>query len=347
LKILLIQLKQIGDVLMTTPALRALRKKHPGAEIHFLTQKPSNQIFEFNPFVDRVIDFPTKSDFRERLGFIESLRKEKYDVAIDFLGLPKTALLTKLIGAKKRIGFKKFGRSLFYTERVFASDENLYSVEHKIQLLRSLGVHSTDFQLDFFYGNQDLSKAQAILQDLHPKKIGPLISISPVSRQAYKVWPAENFAVTADYLIDKYQADILFLWGPNEYGFIKAVKDKMKNQPLGDYDIPTIRETAALLKLVDLHIGNDNGPMHFAIAVKTPSVAVFGRPKLSNWTPPESKTHLAIEYDPGCKSNCVYPRCELQCLTGVEISKVIELADLSLNQQFMISSELKLKSANI
>ena len=96
----------------------------------------------------------------------------------------------------------------------------------------------------------------------------------------------------------------------------------MKMPALPDYSVPTLSETLSILKRVDLHLGNDNGIRHFAVAADTPSLAIFGRPRAANWTPPEETRHRAIEFDPGCKKNCVYPKCKLECLKGVNLSLI-------------------------
>ena len=103
----------------------------------------------------------------------------------------------------------------------------------------------------------------------------------------------------------------------------------MTHPALPDYDIPTLSETLAILNKVDLHLGNDNGPRHFAVAVGTPTLTVFGRPWAANWTPPRQTLHRALEFDPGCKNKCMYPKCNLECLHGVTVEAVqSELEDM-------------------
>ncbi len=326
-KILFIQLKQIGDVLMTTPAIRALSENMSNAEIHYLTQTPSDQIFQYNPYITKVIRFPHKPGVREGVQLIRSLRKERYSVIVDFLGLPKTALIGWLSGAARRIGFKLRGRSLFYTHAVETPPGLSYSALQKSNLLSVLNIESRNTKLDFFIGEQERQKAKSILDTLAINNHRPLVSISPVSRREYKIWPAEFFAEIADYMAEKYSAEILFLWGPGEYHFVKKVKELMRRSSLPKYDVPTIAETVALLEQVDLHVGNDNGPMHFAVAAGTRTIAVFGKPFLKNWTPPANPRHLAIEFDPGCKSECTFPECKLECLIGITPDMVKELID--------------------
>ena len=321
-KILCIQLKQIGDVLMTTPAIKALAKARPQLEIHFLTLSPSHQIFEHSPYIFRIILATEKKGIKVFLNLNRTIKNEKYDVIIDFFGQPKTALLAWLSGAKRRIGFHFKGRSIFYTDKISLPEASSYAAIHKSSLLKPLNINVEETQIEFHLGEEDHIRAKEILKYLKCDDTKPLISVSPVSRRDYKVWPPERFAQVCDQLISKYQAQILFIWGPGEEHFIKAVREQMREKDLGDYPIPSIRETAALFKLVDLHFGNDNGPMHFAIASKTITVSIFGRPKVVNWSPPKHPKHLAFEYDPGCKNNCVYPKCQLECLKGISQEKV-------------------------
>lgn len=312
---------------MTTPSVRALFKAKPEAEIHFLTQRPSNQIYEFNPYVSKIIQYPSKESIRDVIGIIRQLRKERYTAVIDFLGLPKTALLSRLTGAKTRIGFDLRGRRRFYTHALDTPEGVFYSASQKLSLLRPLNVLSEESQIDFFVGEEDKKVAESILKQVGVDSGRPLVTVSPVSRRDYKVWPAANFAKVCDHLVKQYKAQILFLWGPGEYHFIEAVRKEMNETTLPDYDIPTIRETVALLQLADLHVGNDNGPMHFAISTGMPTLAVFGRPMSKNWIPTNSTRHLAAEFDPGCKEQCTYPQCKMECIHGVTADKVAKMID--------------------
>ena len=323
-KILCIQLKQIGDCLMTTPAVRALALAMPEAEIHYLTMRPSDQLFLENGHVTKIHLYPKEESPRSLWKLISQLRAEKFEISIDFFGLPKTAILSRLIGAKKRIGYNYRGRAPFYTHAFTSPDRHPYAPFKKLELLEVLGIQSDDPQLEFPVSLKDQSYATELLGSLSRQPERPLISISPVSRQKYKVWPAQNFAFLADRMMEEFQAQILFLWGPGEEHFIAAVRSHMQGKDLGDYEIPTIAETKAILEQVTLHLGNDNGPMHFAIAAQTPSLAIFGRPMMENWTPPNSSRHRALEHDPGCKGKCNYPHCGLECLVDLTPERVWE-----------------------
>ncbi len=322
MRILLIQLRQIGDVLMVTPAIRALKQHFPDAHLSFVTEPPSDQVLRHNPYLDELLLHDRRWGIREGWSFIQKLRKGRFDVAIDFHGNPRSAFLCWTSGAKTRIGFNHRGRRMAYHHKVLPYDRPSYSAADKLRLIEPLGVRGGTLSLDFPVGDPERDYAQSLLAGMGVAPEDLLVSLSPVSRQPYKVWPSESFAEVADWLVEEFQAKILFLWGPGEQHFVDAVRSKMRNPALPDYDVPTLGQTSALLEKARLHVGNDNGPRHFAIAVGTPTVAVFGKPRVVSWTPPESEWHLALEHDPGCKSQCRFPDCGLECLHGVSVEAV-------------------------
>ena len=118
--------------------------------------------------------------------------------------------------------------------------------------------------------------------------------------------------------------------------FVDQVRQQMRNTALPDYDIPSLPQTKALFEKVDLHIGIDNGPCHFAISAGIPTVTIFGKPKAINWTPPQQNRNLAIEYDPGCKNQCTYPQCEhLNCINAIQ-PEAVKQTVLQLIDQFQL-----------
>ena len=322
MKFLLIQLRRIGDVLMTTPAVRLLRESYPDADLNFLTESPSDQVLNENPNLQEILLYRKPESLPESLRSFLNLRSRKFDCVIDFYGNPRSALMTRFSGAPMRIGFDFRGRSLAYTHPVKISGKASYSAADKAQLLKPLGISASDFRLDFFPEKKDQIFAENLFRKLGIEENDFVVSLSPVSRQPYKVWPADRFAQVADWLAEKYNAKILFLFGPGEKHFIETVRASMKMPSLLDYTVPTLTETLSILQRVHLHLGNDNGIRHFAVAADTPSLAIFGRPWAANWTPPEQTRHRALEFDPGCKKKCVFPKCKLECLKGVNVDAV-------------------------
>lgn len=321
--ILLIQLRRIGDVLMTTPCIRALKQAWPESRISFLTERPSDQLLRHNPHVDEIIEFPRSPNFRVYLRLLKEIHNKSFDLVIDFFGNPRSAQIAFATRAESRVGFDFRGRRWAYTHKVGMPEGPQYAPYHKAILLKPLGIEVDDVRLDFFVSAAERQFADQLFEKLGVTPADKVVSISPVSRQTYKVWPPERFAEIADYLIERYGVKILFLYGPNEEQFVQKVRGHMNHQALPDYPPPTLGETRALFEKVVLHLGNDNGPCHFAIAAGTPTVAVFGKPKAINWTPPDSERHLAVEFDPGCKNDCTWPKCgHLNCINQVSTSAV-------------------------
>ena len=224
MKFLLIQLRRIGDVLMTTPSIRMLRESFPDAEMTFLTESPSDQVLNENPYLQEILLYRKPESISDSLHYFLNLRSRKFDCVIDFYGNPRSALMSRFSGAPMRIGFDFRGRGLAYTHPVKISEKATYSAADKAQLLKPLGISVSDFRLDFFPNEKDQIYAEKLFKRLGIEENDFVVSLSPVSRQRYKVWPADRFANVADWLVEKYNAKILFLFGPHEKHFVESVR---------------------------------------------------------------------------------------------------------------------------
>ncbi|MFH1562975.1 MAG: glycosyltransferase family 9 protein [Nitrospirota bacterium] len=332
-RILLIQLRRIGDVLMTTPAVRALKKRFPEAKITFLTESPSDEIFRHNPYIDEVLLHNRKWGVKDYLRFIRNLRQKRFDLVIDFFSNPRSAQIAFFSGAKYRLGFNFRGRAWFYTTKItLPADKNLYSPLHKLLLLKPLGISAEDYRIEFFCSSADYKYAEELTHKLGISKDDFIVAVCPVSRRQYRVWQPEKFAMVCDKLIERHDAKILFMWGHNEEYFITQIKSRMKHpdKTLDNYDIPTLSQVRALFERVTLYTGTDNGLRHIAIAAHTPTVTVFGQSNPYNWIPPNDKLHKFVAYDPGCKKNCNLAKCKnYLCITEVSeteyLAKIEEL----------------------
>jgi len=341
-KILLIQLRRIGDVLMTTPAVRALKNRFSDAKITFLTEPPSDEIFRNNPYVDEILLHNRKWGLKDYLKFIWELRKRQFDLVVDFFSNPRSAQIAFLSGAKERLGFNFRGRAWLYTSKVNLPEEkNLYSSLHKLHLLTPLGIENEDYQIEFFCSSDDYKYVQSLTKKLRITENDFVIALCPASRRKYRIWQPEKFAWVADKLIERYGAKILFIRGPNEEHFITDIKSKMRHRDktLDNYGISTISHVRALFEKVALYIGTDNGLRHIAIAAHTPTVAVFGQSNPYNWTPPGSKLHRFVAYDPGCKENCNLAKCtNYRCINEVNETEYLDKVEKLIEELGLIKN---------
>lgn len=295
-KIILIQLMAIGDVLMCTPALRALRKTYPHAEISFLVSDYALPALKYNPNIDKLIVFNRKFNYWSYLKFLISLRQNKYDLLIDFQNNPATYTMSLVLKCTRKISFKGKRRNFGYSDLVNPPPVEIYAAIAKLKLLSPLGINEEqDFLPEMPFHENDLKDARNTLQHLNYDHKKPIITLSPVTKRRYKMWNTDNYARLCDYLIAKYDARIIFTWGPGEKDVIEEIIHKMlETAPKIDYKIKGLLHLTALFSLADLHIGNDNGPRHFAIGTGTPTICIFGHINETHWTPPDSKIHLIV-----------------------------------------------------
>lgn len=321
MKILVVNTGQIGDNLLLTPIFRALRKAHPEAHIAHLTSSTTAPILAGNPDLDELISLDKKMGIRRYVSFLMNLRRRNYDIVLDYLGNPRTALISLITGAPHRLGYDYRIRKYCYTQVVKRNREPVYAVDFKMDLVKPLQIKSQGMELTLVIPSEAWKRPREFIEGLPHE--GPLIVFSPVSRRQYKRWPLERYSRLADSLVEKYKARIVLIWGPGEEEIVGTFTANMKNQC---FVAPrtTIMEMAGIIALSDLFIGNDNGPKHMAVAVGTPTVTIFGPTDPRAWTPPNNPQHVAVKKDPGC-IKCVPRRCrDLKCLDMVSVDDVLK-----------------------
>lgn len=294
-RVLVVQLGRLGDVLLCSPALRALRAAAPDAAIEFLTRAAFAPVLETNPAVDLVRCY-TRLRTEARL-VRRGLRGRRWDAVVDFQSTPHSALLTRLSGAPVRVGLDKRFR-IGYTERVRRAGPAQYSAAHKLEMLAPLGVDGGSLELSLPLTPDDRAFAEALWRRLGWDDGSPAAALSPVSRRRYKRWPLDRFAAVGDHLSRRFDGRLLITSGPGEADIACRVAARMREPAVWDYGPTTIRQLAAVYERCALWVGLDNGPRHLACAVGTPSVALFRPGQAAAWTNPETPGQAAVEAPP-------------------------------------------------
>lgn len=323
-RVLIIQLRRIGDVLLATPIFRALRMAWPTAEITLLLETPFEPVVRHNPHIDHVIALPRKQSLRRNMKAILDLRKRRFDVVIDLLGKPRTALWSWLTGAPRRVGFAEKGRCLFYTDSVAIADPLAYSACHKAELLKPLGIEATDWRLEFPVHESDRHATREEIATLPPRS--RLFAVAPGSRRDDKLWMPECFAETADRIADEHQMLPLFVCGPGEESQVEAVRARMKSPSWFNANRPSLPRVQATLEQCALFVGNDTGLRHMAVAAGIPTVAIFGQPCPSNWTPPNDPRHQSLGADPNVRGARATTSDGRTCLSSITVESVLRAA---------------------
>ena len=322
MKILVIQLKQIGDVMMTTPLVRALKETFPENTIDFLAEQPAAQIYQNSPWLRKLYVAPRSKNFWQNLQTLRALRKERYDWVFDAMGTPRTAVVSFLTGAKNRVGFDFRYRRVFYNHQVAYSDNLDYSVIHKLSLLEPFGVITKDTNFQF----QDKTPPRFADKPLPDKALR--ISVAPVSRRVYKEWPRENFAASLKQISALVPCQIRIIGGPGEDAKLFALQKDLAAAKV-ESEVVVFKSLSEIwdhFQTSDLYFGNDGGLMHFSVAAAVPSFAIFGKispSSISPIDPSAKKIHQAIEHKILCKFACTFPACGLECLTGVKVEEVV------------------------
>lgn len=328
-KILVIQLRRIGDVLMCTPALRALRSRYKDSHIAFLTEKESSDLVSLNPYLDEVIVLDKKR-YKNPLYSIKKIwkvRKSSFDLVIDFLGTPRSAYFSFLSGAKRRVGYNYPFRRRFYNIVIKDNQIPQYAALSRLEALKILEIENREVELDFFISDQARLFAQIFFKEnkIEPKHL--TISISPTSRRHFRRWALERYAQLADWLISQFDAKIILVWGPGEKEVVEKVKHLMKKDAIICWETKNLFELGAILRKCDLHIGNDNGPKHIAVAMGQPTITIYGPQNPISWTYPDFSRHKFLKKEVDCpdcdkiKHKCTKLSC-LDLITLEDVQKV-------------------------
>jgi lipopolysaccharide heptosyltransferase II len=308
-KILIIQLRRIGDVLLTTPVIEALRELFPKSRIDFLVEKPADEVLKGNPYLNNVII--SDKGFFEQLKLILKIRKEKYTLIIDFLGNPRSAWITFFSRATYRAGFDFAGRKFAYNVRIKRDKLSKYVPNFKLDAIRSIGLNVSRKKM-LFHIPQDIQLFMDQYLDKYLSKDKILVGMAPWSRRQARRWSGRYFAEIGDRLMEKYKAEVIMFWGPGEKEEIEKIVSLMKNKPV--IAPPTnLKQLGALIKKCRLMVTNDNGLMHIAVSLGIPTVTMYGPTDSENWNPPQEKLHQAMKSDVAClvcnKQECIKMEC--------------------------------------
>ena len=309
---LFIQLRRIGDVLMCTPAVRAFKKHYPDCRLDFLTEFPD--VLRGNPYLDSIIPVARSKQYDPIYQFklIRKIRSAGYDLVVDFLVSPRSAYYSFLSGAATRLSYGFGHRKWAYNLTPEKSQAPCYAARDRLNLLRHIGVEADGVTLDFYPSGDDRVRAGAMLNRYSGK---PLVSVSPVSRRDYKRWPLENYAEICRRLSSEFDLSLIILAGPGEEHVADRLAGMLKLLDPIVPDVSSLGLLGAILERMSLHIGNDNGPKHIAVARGVPTFTVFGYISPISWTFPEPERHRFMKpADVSIECRRSDHRCSKECI---------------------------------
>ncbi len=270
-KILCIKPRGIGDIILSTIVLENLKTALPHSEIHYLTEEFAKRSVENNPFVSKILTF-NKKDFV--LSIIRKVRKERYDLVLDFWSNPKTAQITFLSGAKYRVGYEKRGRRYAYNFLGKNGTMGEHAAEDNLVLLKAIDVPIISKKIIYQTTKEEKTLAVKFFSALN-NQYQLIIGIIPSGGWESKRCDPVKWIEICTEIQKKYDVKILILWGPGDEKDAKEIINGLKPTPIL---VPKLSfgELSALIESCDLIIANDSGPMHVSAAVGKPTLGIFG-----------------------------------------------------------------------
>ncbi|CAM4120303.1 glycosyltransferase family 9 protein [Flavobacterium antarcticum] len=299
MKILVIQHKMIGDVLISSLICENLRKAYPSATIHYLVNDNTTPVLEGNKSIDKIVLFKPKEQktLVSLLKFAFKIRAEKYDLVIDAYSKLQSWIVTFLSGASRKISYQKAGRTFIYTDNVpkleFPATNLGLAIERRLSLLEPLNLPiETIVTPRLFVSETEKEFAKTLFERYKNDSNRKTVMISLLGSDAYKTYPLDYMAKIVDFIGLNYDVNLLFNYFPKQIEDAKTVyelcsaetKSKITFDLLGN----DLREFIAIMNQCDLIVGNDGGAINMAKALEKPSFILF-----SSWI--EKKSWATFE----------------------------------------------------
>ena len=335
-RVLVVRLRSIGDTVLTTPSLFALRRFLPQAQIDIVLEDWVGPVLDGSDLVDRVIKIP-RTGKAARARFAQELRAANHDVVYNLHGGTTSTLLVRATGAKHRVGFGHYQYARLHNHLAPAAAtlwqrSPLHSVEQQLGLIGWTGVPVTDRPAtklalsDKAFESVSLKIRAAGFEDFENDK--PFVLIHPSAAFETKRWAVEKFARVAEELVERGLTPVAIA-GPNEAELLRSLvrQSSARIVWLSDLSLP---EVTALSSRARLFLGNDNGIAHIATAAGAPCVVIFGSSNVAHWRPWSSGPHEVVREELPCQPCHGYFCAQFdkpECILRVPVERVVAAID--------------------
>ncbi len=333
-RILVIQTAFLGDVVLTTPLFRALRRRFPEARVDVLVTPAAAPLVEEDPHLDGVRVYDKHGG--EALRAVGERLRGGYDAILAPHRSHRTALLAWLSRAPLRVGFRDAGLSFLYHRRVHRPRER-HEVDRNLELLRGLGLipEPADRVLHVGYTEQEAGEVDGVLREAGVEKGEPLVALAPGSVWPTKRWPAEGFGAVGRALA-RGGFRVVLLGGPADREVAARVAGAVGPAAVNAAGRTSLKALAAWMDRVRLLVTNDSAPLHVAAARGTPTVAVFGSTTLGLGFGPFQRASRVVEVPLECRPCGLHgrkrcPKGHFRCMRDVTPDMVLRACDALLS----------------
>ncbi|MCX7662009.1 MAG: glycosyltransferase family 9 protein [Candidatus Omnitrophica bacterium] len=337
-KILIINFGGIGDVLLSQPALKALKRYFFDSRVFFLGIPRTSELIKDFPYIDEARFFYKDHRYLlHNLKVLFELRKNNFDLAInmrtiaDKFGSLMIRLIFGFINPKIKAGRDTSGRGYFFDIRIPEEDiGKKYEIEYDLELVRTLGVDEIiEREIDFFISPIQETEVKRILEREKILDSDILVGIHPGGKPSHR-WPIENFALVIEELSKQIDCKFAITADKNEIKLVKELIDISRVKPIDLSGRFSLKELAVFIKRCNLFICNDTAPMHIAAIIKVPLIAIFGPGDLERFDPRKISSKATVFYRktdcaPCNKLNCKSKKCLKRILPEEIIEEAIRL----------------------
>ncbi|HRZ86973.1 MAG TPA: glycosyltransferase [bacterium] len=331
-KILIVKLSALGDIVLISPSIRALKNKYRYASLSVLTSSRYKSLFANCPDIDTIFTYDKEKNVGAIVSAVRGIRRGRYDIAIDFQNTIRSHLILFLSGIRKTVGYNRHGGHFLLSDSITADSKPIDPVSHQFKLLSLLGITLEDRRIEFWSNDDDARMIDNFLKRHGVTNGETLVAVSPGGspRWETKRWPKERFVELIRELGEKYRAKIVLVGGEDN-----ADLKEYFGQHAGVPYVDAIGETSvtqlgALIRRCSLLITGDTAPLHIAAGCAVPFVALFGPTDPQRHLP--SGTGVAITKNVSC-SPCGKSVCEVfLCMDKITVSDVLGHADAFLKK---------------
>jgi heptosyltransferase III len=332
-RVLVIKLKQPGDVLVSTPVIAAVKEAWPSCHLTYLVPKGTEEMVAGHPGLDELLVVDRRGDtWWQALRFAWGLLRRRFDLVIELSGGDRGALYSWLSRARERVGFAYprqpfWQRRACFTRLIPRPPVQMHLVEQNLEALRALGLAPRNPRLQFFC-DQGAAARVAELLAAHNLTPGGFVVMHPGAGWRFKCWTAAGYARIIETLTQDWGLPVVLTGSraPLEQDLLAEILQESRTDPINLVGRLSLKELGALIAQARFFFGVDSAPMHLAAAVGTPAVALFGPSGVFNWGP-WGEGHLVLQKDWQCVP-CGRDGCEgskiSRCLTELTPEEVLE-----------------------
>ena len=282
-RILIIRLAPLGETVLTTPVIRALRQHFRDSYIAYMVAPTREDLVSANPHLNEVLTYQTSIP-----KLLYQIAQRKFQMAVILQPTFRLVLHTFLARIPFRVGFETNTGGKKLLSLAVPNNTAQHETQRYLDVARALGVEVRADDPEVFVDTAGIAWVNNFLEKRKFDDGKPIVGLNPGAATVYRRWHAANFATLGDRLHEAYHAHIVITTGPREGELAAQVAAQMSSSPV-IVDQATPMQLAALLQRCNLYISNDTGPMHLSTAVKTPTIALFGASNLIQWAPPWDK----------------------------------------------------------